>query len=80
MTEYITIKNWTGKGRLLVSKDPMLIQEGDNYISSGFSGKNIFTANKGANIKSQKVIAISHDLKWGKSGNNTVELLPKLDI
>lgn len=80
MIKYSTIKNWTGKGALLVSEQPISIQEGDNYISKGFSGDNVFTAQKGSKIIARKVLAVSHDLEWGKTGNNTLDELPKLDF
>jgi len=80
MIEYSTIKNWTGKGVLLVSTMPISIHEGDNYIAEGLSGDNVFTCPPNSNKVARKVIAVSYDLDWGKTGNNTLDKLPKLDF
>lgn len=77
--EYLRIENWTGKGHLLVTKTPVAIQVGENYIGRGFAGDNVFTA-QSKSIIACKVIAVSKDLEWGITGNNTLNALPKIEF
>lgn len=71
------IQNWTGEGTLIVTSEPVDLTKGDNYISTGFSGKNVFTHDGKATRIAVKVLKVSKDLVWGKSGNNTLHLLEK---
>ncbi len=71
------IENWTGQGTLIVTTEPVNLTKGDNYISTGFSGDNVFTFDGKSPRVSFKVLKVSKDLVWGKSGNNTLHLLKK---
>lgn len=80
--ELIVIENWTGgKGSVLVTKQHVSLKEGDNYISEGLSGQNIFTCyGKDVGRMAQKIIAKTPDLDWQKSGNNTLMRLQSIVI
>ena len=73
-----------GSGYLLISKNPVEIACGDNYISSGFAGKNVFqfTGEKQYlyGTTKVKVYAVTPDLKWNRSGNNSLNELPKISL
>ena len=79
--EYIAIENWSGgTGKLLVTKSKVKIKKGDNYISNGFSGENVFSWQGENEHIATKVIAITPDLVWCWSGNNRLSELPKLEF
>jgi len=71
------IENWTGQGTLIVTSKPVTLAKGDNYVSTGFGGDNVFTFDGKTLCSAVKVLKVSRDLVWGKSGNNTLHLLEK---
>lgn len=79
--EFVLIPNWTGPGKILHTKQPVRLKLGDNYIGIGLSGENIFTySDSDVDRLERKVVAISSDLIWGKTGNQTLSKLPVIDL
>jgi len=84
--EYKTVENWTsGSGNILVTKQEVKLEAGDQYIGEGLSGRNIFSWSKNQKKeypqkKAIKVIARSFNLVWCFSGNNNISDLPVVDI
>ena len=70
----------SGAGKILVSCEPVAIQKGDNYIGYGFAGPNVFTWSSDKAHCARKVIGRSKGLVWGRTGNNTLNALPIVDI
>ena len=80
-TEFILTENWTGKGKILCTKYPVRLNEGDNYIGIGMAGKNVFTCHgKDVGRYEIKVVAKTSDLEWGLSGNNTLSKLQVINL
>ena len=78
---YSTVENWSGgPGLLLISDVPVELKNGDNYVSQGLFGENIFCYSSTEPRKARKVLAVSINFDWGFTGNNTLEKLPKLDF
>lgn len=86
MTLLRVIDNWSGLGgKLIITNEKVLLKNGDNYISTGMSGnQNIFTFGllypEPTPRTEFKVVAVTSDLKWGYSGNNTLHKLPIIDL
>lgn len=84
--ELIKRTNWSGgDGYIIVTKQPKLLEVGDQYIGNGFAGENIFTWTKinkdfDSNRKAIVVVGKSKDFSWRMSGNNQVFKLPIMEV